>query len=1379
LRIETARLGQETTDPALVPDVNRLLLEESFPSELAARPALLIEVESDWVRPAAERLRDALLARGLRARVSSLRPYMRTPVSQMVTADQTMNIDGFRLWRGDLVRPGVIVDAPLVLLGGERGLIRELLAGALLPEPISDNMPGRGRAILNWLRQPFSLDHDTVAVLANDAEGLMAGVEALLDPDAPATVVTRWQPGQEAPAAPADQPATVETVGRVTDIERFSEQVGYRDRVETLAVDPESGRIVIGTDGHGHNLFCFSADGDLQWKTFLPEHGVYTLSWIDGGRRIVAATGHGWWLFIIDPAEGRVTSRVSLTEWPDFQVKDRPTRTQVKIVDNPPLRQLLVLGRTGMQAIDYDGSLLWFHDRAFEVVRYPQEAEQLAFAEFGEYLKILDVAPSPDGRRLIYNEQRSFASTTVMMQAIPLWRNEPQILDARTGAVLLHSTEDPGANDPWLVSWPDNDQDPLVHTRTLSARLSFSGTPPDDGPDPGRLGSFVPPDTGRLAAGTRLTKTYRDARLFDAHNLPVWQRRDHEHYLIALDRLNAAQTRLYRCSREGIVRCIDMQSGATIWEHDLGLWARLESLAGDELLAGGRGGLITRFSAGGQVLWQIRLGDLHEPPAGDYPGYIAAAVARDAAVHRETFLRSVDAPGDYDGILRMGLEQLDNGDFAEDQGWTTQTGELVIDDAAAHTGARSLRVADGQLVTSRVQRRVVRGATYLLEFHYRPEQAGVVLAAGTALLGDETVLTASNFQAEPGTWRFGRVAIKAHLDTVKIDVGFEASGGAVRVDGVSLRPVRFPSANLLADEELHRIEPTHAESFRIQYERFPQGMRESLMRRNKVSAFLQEIPLGSLVFLEDAAFLQNGRLDDVGQMWCYRHEPVGFAVTLTQPAHVSHLVIYLNNTAPELAYPFISIQANDLEIKVPKTVALVRGNGRRFIVVHFPGTIHTDHFKILPGRYPSRHDAITEIEVYGPVGGPEMLVDKRFTDDPLAVPMLMGNPAHVIARPAPDLVGSYRAQSLMNAPQAASYRSAVTVADGFMSFAHASGSIQRVPVNDAARQAWDATVEEARRQGRQPPSRQWGLASVTPLGTPARYAGRLLVGSADYQMHAVADNGTRIWRFPTEGRIYSSPTPADDEVFFGSDDGNLYKVDVDSGILVWEFKTGGRVRGAPALDDKTVYVPSWDGLLHAIDRERGQVVWTAPLAPDTSAAPALHGGRVYIGDEDGTLHCLDAATGQSIWQVALGGPMPKGISAVPVITESGILVVTDGGQAARVGFDGQIIWNRDLMADRRDGPVPPWMNSQPYPTRSQLLVPMNQGLLVLRQEDGLPDERFVPPEGGGNVLSAVPYGDSIVVIRDQAQVQGDWMRFIVGMAADAMVWLPVKEENNP
>ena len=1279
---------------------------------------IAIDAEQPWVRPHAEKLVAALAAKGRPARIA--------PVAEVVRVVNEWGeipvLDGGRLWRGTLVDPGLFVDAPLILLGKryENRLLEALARRDVFPEVISENFPAAGRAVINWTRHGFSNRFDTISILANDDAGLAAGILALPDVAASnkseqagprALARATFAGGSLAPAAPKPSSPSL-----------LRDVLAGEDWVRAIDVDPASGRVLVGTMGYGDNLFCFSREGTLLWKQFLPEHHVYFARWIDGGKRVGAATARGFYFFLLDGRDGAVVKRFDATERPLFHDSfglpnlEGAQDTVLQIEVNEPLRQILIRGLTGLLAVDFDGNKMWFLDRAEAIAAYPQEADQGSeAAKFGDNLHVGTFALGPDGTRLVYSEEMVIGSTPNPMKGPPvdLWAHAPRILDAKTGKALSINRADRGSGygpGTWSVDWPKNSPRPRVLFKGLAAEWREDDT----------FGPYLPDAGTRLADGGRLTKSPTSLERLDAAGKNLWRLASDQSWLPALDAMNEGQSRYYRCDRDGLVRCIDLATGKTLWDFQMPFACKLRPF-GDEVVAGANNGAVAVIDAAGKPVWQTRIRDHHELTGENYPAFIAAATDRDPDSSAEFYLEGRDGPDDYRTILRMGVEQLRSGSCESAEGWQSPQGPVAVGKPAKE-GVAALQINAAQLVTQRPQARVIPAATYLLEFWYRVEDTKARLVAGALLHGSKETFTGSRYRGRVGEWTFGRLAIKTAKDTGGLDVGFEAIGGRISVDAASLRAIRFPSANLLANDELAAIEPTFVEDIRVQFERIPATLRQRLMGRNRVSAFAQGITSTAMIYTQESAFLHNGRIDDVGNMWTNAPDPMAFSVTLAKPSYVSHLVLYLNNATPDRVYPMISILANNIETKLPQDVALVRRNERRFIVVHFPQPILTDALKIIPSYYDSHTDSLTEVEVYGPLDGGKS--KQVAAGDPDAMPMLLGTPAHVPTKLPADLVGKWTSPFELISPKAPPFASGVTVVDGVFTISDPAGSVWSVK-----------TAPPDPKPGAKPAPRldlgpQWNLASITPTSTPCRYAGRLLVGSADYKLHAVADNGTYLWSFPTGGRVYSSPVPQADDVFFGSDDGRLYKVDVDSGILIWEFATKDKVRGGPALAAGKVVFASWDGFLYALDAESGVLAWKAPIAPLTRSTPAIHEGRVYLGDESGTLRAFDLASGREAWQQSIGGR----ISNCPVVTPAGIAVANEAGTVALVSPEGAIRWQRDLATG---------LSGQPIATQTQLLVPTDTGLAVLQQADGQADPRFAGPKLDQKVLGVAKWRDQL------------------------------------
>ena len=150
------------------------------------------------------------------------------------------------------------------------------------------------------------------------------------------------------------------------------------------------------------------------------------------------------------------------------------------------------------------------------------------------------------------------------------------------------------------------------------------------------------------------------------------------------------------------------------------------------------------------------------------------------------------------------------------------------------------------------------------------------------------------------------------------------------------------------------------------------------------------------------------------------------------------------------------------------------------------------------------------------------------------------------------------------------------------------------------------------------------------------------------------------WVFKTGGAVLSSAAVADGVAYFGSDDHNLYAVDIATGAKKWSFATGGIVRSSPSVNGGIVYFGSYDGKIYAVDAKSGAQKWafetqgerhfearglhgfkpSTQTIPDFwdmfESSPAVSDGTVYVGSGDGNLYALDAATGTLRWKFAAG-----------------------------------------------------------------------------------------------------------------------------------------------
>jgi len=100
-------------------------------------------------------------------------------------------------------------------------------------------------------------------------------------------------------------------------------------------------------------------------------------------------------------------------------------------------------------------------------------------------------------------------------------------------------------------------------------------------------------------------------------------------------------------------------------------------------------------------------------------------------------------------------------------------------------------------------------------------------------------------------------------------------------------------------------------------------------------------------------------------------------------------------------------------------------------------------------------------------------------------------------------------------------------------------------------------------------------------------------------------------------RSLNPPVVIGDTIYFGSDDGNFYALDVESGYMRWVFKSGAEINSIPYADKDKVYFGCKDGKLYALSRETGEIVWTFQTRSQINSQVQRYGDYIiFVGDAD-------------------------------------------------------------------------------------------------------------------------------------------------------------------
>ncbi len=200
------------------------------------------------------------------------------------------------------------------------------------------------------------------------------------------------------------------------------------------------------------------------------------------------------------------------------------------------------------------------------------------------------------------------------------------------------------------------------------------------------------------------------------------------------------------------------------------------------------------------------------------------------------------------------------------------------------------------------------------------------------------------------------------------------------------------------------------------------------------------------------------------------------------------------------------------------------------------------------------------------------------------------------------------------------------------------------------------------------------------FNAPGAYAdGLLVIGNGDGNVYALnGDNGTRVWTFATEERVWASPLVLSDTVYIAGLDHSLYAIDLLTGQERWRFAAEGAMVSRPLVWDGLLFVGAFDHNLYALDPLSGREVWRFEGQNWFWGTPTTDGSRLYVADVGGNVYALDVATGSQVWTVLLEQP----VHLPSVLSEDGALLLVAGADrnnAALYGLDtadGFVLWEQ-------------------------------------------------------------------------------------------------------
>ncbi len=152
------------------------------------------------------------------------------------------------------------------------------------------------------------------------------------------------------------------------------------------------------------------------------------------------------------------------------------------------------------------------------------------------------------------------------------------------------------------------------------------------------------------------------------------------------------------------------------------------------------------------------------------------------------------------------------------------------------------------------------------------------------------------------------------------------------------------------------------------------------------------------------------------------------------------------------------------------------------------------------------------------------------------------------------------------------------------------------------------------------------------LGSPTVAAGRVYIASTDGELYALdLDTGAILASTDLGDNHDTTAVFYDKRVYYaahgdtGMDDKLVARTfdNLGDGVTgTWDFQSDGRIETSPALADDRIYFTTDAGTLYCLDID-GNKKWEKDIGMTVSGSPVVAGNLLYLGGEDGDIVCYN------------------------------------------------------------------------------------------------------------------------------------------------------------
>ena len=164
------------------------------------------------------------------------------------------------------------------------------------------------------------------------------------------------------------------------------------------------------------------------------------------------------------------------------------------------------------------------------------------------------------------------------------------------------------------------------------------------------------------------------------------------------------------------------------------------------------------------------------------------------------------------------------------------------------------------------------------------------------------------------------------------------------------------------------------------------------------------------------------------------------------------------------------------------------------------------------------------------------------------------------------------------------------------------------------------------------------------------------------RIQALLDNGTeRLSDIRIPNPISSYIAVDNQMLFFGSEDGNLYAIELIANekrfAVRWQAQLEKRLTGLPVIYNDSIFSASTDGEIIGIDKASGLLRWRHKLKGAARPHLAVSSGLVFAVLNEQSIYAIDISSNKIVWRFDAKGR----ITGSPVIYNDSVFASSDSG----------------------------------------------------------------------------------------------------------------------